>query len=316
MNPTWLLRLYPRAWRARYGEELTALLDDLALTPLAVLDLLLGALDAHLHADLLPGRVLSMTSRLRSSMIAVFCAFALFVLGYLSFSRLTDPCPPFQAVAQAHLEVALAWNALQGAAALAGLAVLAGGLPILGAALLDALRGGRREILALLALPVAGAVVCAILLAVAQAVAPPIPPGQQVRPVTGAFAVLGLLFFAAAFVTFVGGIACVAVAISRSTLGARVLRFAVWPATAAEIAMATSLVATVSWAALLWRAAPQIYGGILGDCADTQCYGPSGDIGVGGVAVIAVLMAVAVVIGALAVRRAFAARTEGTPVPM
>ncbi len=29
---TWLLRLYPTAWRSRYGEEFAALLDDYPLT--------------------------------------------------------------------------------------------------------------------------------------------------------------------------------------------------------------------------------------------------------------------------------------------
>jgi hypothetical protein len=45
-----LLRLYPRAWRERYGEELSAQLE--AQHPLrigVVADLLRGALDAHLH---------------------------------------------------------------------------------------------------------------------------------------------------------------------------------------------------------------------------------------------------------------------------
>jgi hypothetical protein len=45
-----LLRLYPRAWRERYGEELSAQLE--AQRPLrigVVADLVRGALDAHLH---------------------------------------------------------------------------------------------------------------------------------------------------------------------------------------------------------------------------------------------------------------------------
>ena len=45
-----LLRLYPRAWRERYGEELSSQLE--AQRPLhmsVVADLVRGALDAHLH---------------------------------------------------------------------------------------------------------------------------------------------------------------------------------------------------------------------------------------------------------------------------
>lgn len=309
-----LLRLYPAAWRARYGDELAAMLDELRLSPFALLDVLLGALDAHLHADLLPGRVFSMTNRLRSSAIAVFCGFAVFVLAYAGWARLTDPQAPFTAVARAHGEVMIAWDAAQVAATVAGLAVLVGGVPILLVALVGAWRGGRRGILTLFAWPVVGCVICAALLVAAEAVAPPIPPGQQVRPVTGAFAILGALFFLAAFATFAGGTASVAIAVSRSAIGARVLRYAVWPAAVAVAAMAATLTATLLWALLLWRAEPRIYGGFLGDCANTQCYGPIADIGVGGVAFVAGLMAIAVVIGVLALSRAFAARSpSGSP---
>ena len=44
-----LLRLYPARWRARYGDELGVVLADRPLGPFDVADLLLGALDAHLH---------------------------------------------------------------------------------------------------------------------------------------------------------------------------------------------------------------------------------------------------------------------------
>jgi hypothetical protein len=44
-----LLRLYPTRWRARYGDEFAALLAERPLAPFDVADVLLGALDAHLH---------------------------------------------------------------------------------------------------------------------------------------------------------------------------------------------------------------------------------------------------------------------------
>lgn len=44
-----ILRLYPRAWQRRYGPELDAVLDDRPPTWRDRLDLLRGALDAHLH---------------------------------------------------------------------------------------------------------------------------------------------------------------------------------------------------------------------------------------------------------------------------
>jgi hypothetical protein len=44
-----LLRCYPARWRARYGDEFELVLADRPLGPFDVADVLLGALDAHLH---------------------------------------------------------------------------------------------------------------------------------------------------------------------------------------------------------------------------------------------------------------------------
>lgn len=46
---TALLRLYPRAWRERYSDELVALLEDHPASVVDHLDLIRGALDARLH---------------------------------------------------------------------------------------------------------------------------------------------------------------------------------------------------------------------------------------------------------------------------
>ncbi len=43
-----LVRLYPRQWRCRYGEEFGALLDTQPSTLAAVCDIVRGALDARL----------------------------------------------------------------------------------------------------------------------------------------------------------------------------------------------------------------------------------------------------------------------------
>jgi hypothetical protein len=44
------VRLYPRAWRQRYGPEFNALLEQQPLTLRSVLDVARGALDAHWSA--------------------------------------------------------------------------------------------------------------------------------------------------------------------------------------------------------------------------------------------------------------------------
>jgi hypothetical protein len=50
-----LLRLYPRAWRERYGEEFLEVLARERLGPRLVLDVLAGALDARLNRRRLVG---------------------------------------------------------------------------------------------------------------------------------------------------------------------------------------------------------------------------------------------------------------------
>ena len=47
-----LLRLYPRAWRARYGPELEDLVAHRPLGLSGSIDLIWGAMDAHRHPEL------------------------------------------------------------------------------------------------------------------------------------------------------------------------------------------------------------------------------------------------------------------------
>lgn len=46
---SFLLRFFPARWRARYGDEFAAVLAERPLGPFDVADVLLAALDAHLH---------------------------------------------------------------------------------------------------------------------------------------------------------------------------------------------------------------------------------------------------------------------------
>jgi hypothetical protein len=48
-----LLGLYPRAWRRRYGQELEPILGTEQLSLSLAIDLVRGAIDAHLHPGLL-----------------------------------------------------------------------------------------------------------------------------------------------------------------------------------------------------------------------------------------------------------------------
>ncbi len=51
MSVRWLLALYPRGWRERYGEEFLALLETEPASIRGLVDVLAGAIDARLHRD-------------------------------------------------------------------------------------------------------------------------------------------------------------------------------------------------------------------------------------------------------------------------
>lgn len=72
-----LLRLYPRVWRERYGDELVALLEEHPATLGDLFDLFRGALDARLHPQVpgaatpVPDKELPMSQRLLGAMAAI-----------------------------------------------------------------------------------------------------------------------------------------------------------------------------------------------------------------------------------------------------
>lgn len=53
----WLLKLYPRAWRARYEAEIRELIATERRTPRLAADLIAGAIDARLNPQWTPGMV-------------------------------------------------------------------------------------------------------------------------------------------------------------------------------------------------------------------------------------------------------------------
>lgn len=62
---SWLVRLYPAPWRARYGDEFEAILESRRLTPMDALDVIRGAVDARLQSRRLGDRPPNSTRALR-----------------------------------------------------------------------------------------------------------------------------------------------------------------------------------------------------------------------------------------------------------
>ena len=100
---TFLLSLYPRAWRQRYGAEIADLLRQEPLSLRLVIDLIRGALDARLHPELVGpilaaagGGTVQVPSRgPRIGLFALIVVFLLFlVFGGLYAYRSETPAVP------------------------------------------------------------------------------------------------------------------------------------------------------------------------------------------------------------------------------
>ncbi len=91
---SWLLKLYPHAWRERYEIEMIALLEEHNVTLFTLFDLLLGALDARLNPFFRRQNALSSierTSRLRIAHSTIFWVFPVFWMCWIAFlSDLSD----------------------------------------------------------------------------------------------------------------------------------------------------------------------------------------------------------------------------------
>jgi len=159
-----LVRWYPRSWRARYGEEFVALLvDDISERPRAprrTLDVMRGGLFARLTAGGLAGDLRGPADQLRSSLAAIGCFIAAFlVFGVSLWSQLTigwqwsAPSAPLVEVALEIMSAALL--------ALIGLALLAA-VPAILAACRGLLGGQRRELAAPALLFLVGATVLVV----------------------------------------------------------------------------------------------------------------------------------------------------------
>lgn len=83
---SFLIRLYPATWRARYGDEFEAILEERPLGPFDVADIVLAAFDAHLHLrglDAASNRERGFTMSLRLGGSAAILGAFLFLTGFV-----------------------------------------------------------------------------------------------------------------------------------------------------------------------------------------------------------------------------------------
>lgn len=252
-----LLRLYPRAWRDRYGDEVASVLAEHRVTYWTALDLVLGALDAHLHGDLLPRRLTSMAHRIRSSEIAIFCAFVLFCVAWVALRFIRDPLPTWEweTATAAHPALRTSLTILDLASLVATLAILVGGLPLLVTAITQAIVARRVRLLALFAVPLLAATALAVVVLADIPWSSVSQSGDlhMLQPIIVQFILVILPLVAVG-----GSAAAIATAIGHSEVNARLLRFALLPAGVATAALALGLLAAATLNTLIFTEAPQV----------------------------------------------------------
>jgi len=254
-----MVRLYPRAWRERYGEEFGAVLEERRASVSDVCDVALGALDAWLHPQVVQGRsVTFMIGRLRRSILLVLWAWVGMVAAGVGFQKMTEYAD-FVRAARESAPVGWAFDAVVVGAIAALAAVLAGGILILFAVARDALDNRRRDVLSLLCVPLLSlAVFVGYVLVLVKLVAPHLGDPDVHDPVNVA---LFLSIVVVYLLASVAGAASVSAAVGRSEVGARIYRFALYPAVLAVLAMVVVSVATAVWGLALWARAPALFAG-------------------------------------------------------
>lgn len=144
-----LLALYPSAWRERYGEEMSALLEEAAPSLLATLDLARGALLAHLH----PLARTRPVERARNSVVGVLGCFIAFCFLGAGFAKTTED---FADAGRLHPLLGASHSVVLVAALIAGAALALAAGPLTLATLAEARRTHSAQLIKLMAVPLLG----------------------------------------------------------------------------------------------------------------------------------------------------------------
>jgi hypothetical protein len=250
------LHLFPSTWQARFGAEFGALLDQTPPTPGVLFDVLVAAVDAHVHPTGPRRRWPLMIERLRMSELVVFASWVVFVVAGLAFQRMTEGAP-FNRVATDHPAVGWAYAAIIAGAVLSLAAIVVAGVPIALAIARASLAAGRWRQIALLAVPPVSLAVWVGLTLVLLSLGDP-PAGDPWRVI----AFLGWVgvFVLAAIVSTIA----VSAAALDADVDASLYRRAATPAVAASGAMALALVSVVAWGIAVALTSPADFWGFEG----------------------------------------------------
>ncbi len=279
----WLARLYPAAWRERYAAEFEALLEQCLHTPLDIIDVIFGALDAHLqlvNGDSLNWRLMNMLNKLRSTVLIVFAAYIGFIVAGMTLVGLLDDSPMIPYM-QSDPASALAMTIIRLGAVIALLAVVVGGMPLAITVIRRAFSIDRRS-LGLLLVPILSFFLLVLYIGFIfmvgsgriqiSGVERTVQPGNFPLGNRVLLAGLMLLFVLGAVASTLAVWKVVSRTDSQTetfqaggrTVMIDVYKFAYLPAVIATVAMLVMLVATVVWTSLVFSALPGVFFGDYG----------------------------------------------------
>ena len=219
-------------------------------------DVAFGALDARLRPQVTSERRTVVVEKMRGSVLLVLWAWTFLVATGIGFQKMTE-YGDFVGAARDNVAVGVAFYAVVIGAVLALAAVAVGGAPVAFAALRKALAEGRKDVPLLFCVPplsLAGFVGYALL--VVGIVYPALGHPAVHDPVNVVLflSLVGAFLFAALASTW-----AVSVAVRRSEIGSRPLRFALYPAAVAVFAMFVVLVGSAVWGIALRAQAPTLF---------------------------------------------------------
>lgn len=144
-----LLSLYPETWRDRYGVEMSELLDETPPGVSATLDLVRGALAAHLR----PLATSPPATRVRGTVAGVLGCFIVFCVFGSGFAKTTEN---YDYIEHAHPLLGVSHSLILIAAIIAASTLVLAATPLARASLVQARRTRDPTMMKLIALPPAG----------------------------------------------------------------------------------------------------------------------------------------------------------------
>ena len=268
----WLISLYPRAWRERYGDEFEALLEECLHSPLDACDILLGALDAHLEVPYETNwRLMNMINKLRTTVLFVFAAYITFIIAGFSFNGLIDDSE--FALMRSNPALNIPYIMIEAGAVIGLLAIVIGGGPLAWTIIRRAFTSQRKDLKLLLVPAISFLVLVAYFLTMLY-LAFNTHVLDQPTSLTGYTLMWGLIG-----VFIVGAIASTIAVwklishtdLEQETIGLlgksatiKLYEFAFTPAVVAAVSMAVMFFATVVWGWAAYSLRPDLFTGNKG----------------------------------------------------